>query len=254
LGVHFARNRGLQLARFDLTYFTDDDMEIDPQALAELVQPFLIYPRLGLCTGRVMPRWSIQPDDWVLKYMANHNLSLLDRPEHMVVSAIDVGVYSCHEMARKQALIEAGGFHPELTGDIYVGDGESGVNAEVLRNGYLSAYISSAVTYHCIPAGRLTQAYFNKRLANQGRADAFTSFRNDPTNGQCRFLFAQCRPIAAIAKNAVLGFMFRVLGKDAWHFKAAMRHYWQAKVSHASQLRRDPELMRLAQADSYLDP
>ncbi len=54
-GVRFARNRAVREARGEVIAFTDDDCEPHPRWLASLAEEFATHPRLGCCTGPVLP-------------------------------------------------------------------------------------------------------------------------------------------------------------------------------------------------------
>src|SRR5438309_1301916 len=176
-GVHYARNLAAVNALGRVLYYTDDDMVADRAMLSELLKVFDLDPLIAIATGRVLPKWEVDPPDWVLKYCTNSILSLQLRSEPLLVSHENPGVWSCHQAILKSVLIEAGGFHPENTQGVWVGDGESGLNAKVEEKGYKFAFTASAVTHHVIPPGRMTQRYLNRRMANQGNADTFTWFR-----------------------------------------------------------------------------
>jgi len=65
--------------------------------------------------------------------------------------------YSCNMAILKSKLIEREGFHPEATGDAWVGDGETGLNRDMQTKGDLIGYVPGALTYHHIPASRMTR-------------------------------------------------------------------------------------------------
>jgi glucosyl-dolichyl phosphate glucuronosyltransferase len=180
-GVHYARNSAIKIARFDLLYFTDDDMIADKILLREIVKPFILDPAVGAATGSVLPHWEVAPPKWVLKHCVNGWLSLLQLPDDLTISRDSSKIYSCHEAVLKEALIKAGGFYPENTAGCWIGDGETGTNRKIGELGYKFGYIASSIIYHIIPQGRMTQKYLNKRFSNQARCNAYSNNRHDPT-------------------------------------------------------------------------
>jgi glycosyltransferase involved in cell wall biosynthesis len=176
-GVHYARNTAAKIARFELLYYTDDDMIADKELLNEIVKPFQIDARVADVTGRVLPKWEVDPPKWILKHCNNYLLSLLSpKYDFLVADSINY-LYSCHQAIRKDVFFEAEGFNPEYTKGKYMGDGETGLNLKIQKLGYKFGYNGKSIIYHIIPGTRLTQSYLNKRMENNGRAHAFTDFR-----------------------------------------------------------------------------
>ena len=176
-GVHYARNTAAKQAKYDLLYFTDDDMTPDRQLLRPLVSVLELDAKIACAGGRVLPIWEIPPPDWIVRYCSNGLLSLSNRPESLIISPLDPGVFSCHQLIRKKALIHVGGFNPENTRGEWIGDGETGLNLKLEKSGYWFAYVGASVIHHRIPAQRLTLKYLTRRYANQGSSDAYTAYR-----------------------------------------------------------------------------
>lgn len=179
-GVHYARNSAAKIARGDILYFTDDDMLAEPNLLTELISIFESNSRIGCATGRILPKWEKEPPKWIKKYCSNGLLSLNDLKGRTVIGMYDMGVYSCHEAIRREAFFETGGFHPEYTKDVYLGDGESGLNQDIMKNGWLMAYVGKSKIYHMIPPKRMTQKHINRVLANTGIAVSYQEYRKKP--------------------------------------------------------------------------
>jgi GT2 family glycosyltransferase len=55
LGLDFARNRALRVARQTIVAFTDDDAVADPQWIAEIRRAFRDHPGAVVCTGEIDP-------------------------------------------------------------------------------------------------------------------------------------------------------------------------------------------------------
>ena len=117
-GVHYARNTAAKSAKGDILYFTDDDMLADRSLLKELI-PIFENEKIGLATGRVLPKWDKEPPKWIKKYCKNMILSLNDLGRQTKIAEYDLGVFSCHEAIRREAFWQTGGFHPEYTKNVY---------------------------------------------------------------------------------------------------------------------------------------
>jgi glycosyltransferase involved in cell wall biosynthesis len=175
-GVHYARNLAGKAARGEILYFTDDDMVADPDLLQAIIKPFMYNEKVASVGGKVLPLWLSPPPLWIKRLCNNNFLSLRVSPFDLRISDISEAA-SCHEAVLKDAFIKAGGFNPENTEGVWVGDGESGLGHKMKELGYKSAYTSEAITYHMIPPERMTQAYLNKRLYNQGCSDAYAFYK-----------------------------------------------------------------------------
>src|SRR6185436_1712882 len=95
LGLHYGRNAGAKVSKFDILYFTDDDVIADPQVLSEISRPFLIDPAVATATGRVLPKWEKEPPRWVQRLMNNSFLSLMDPSEDLIIAKSINYLYGC---------------------------------------------------------------------------------------------------------------------------------------------------------------
>jgi glucosyl-dolichyl phosphate glucuronosyltransferase len=250
-GVHFARNTGALQARADLLYFTDDDMIAEREMLTALSRMFELDSRIAVATGRVLPKWEVDPPEWILRYCLNGLLSLQMRTEDLLVSSEDPGVWSCHEAIRKDVLLECGGFPPENTGGVWVGDGESGLNARVRKQGHKFAFTAAAITHHVIPASRLTQSYLNRRHENQGYADAYSWFR--ATRPDNRELAQQERHCSRKLTRARLTLISQRAKRRLWaHMARGQVAYWEAQLKYTRKLRRDEAWREFVLQDNWI--
>lgn len=198
-GVHYARNSAAHRTRGEILYYTDDDMIASPEMLAELAGIFGEHPEVGAATGKVLPKWEIAPPEWVRQYLQNGWLSLNDLGDVSFVDKQDMGVYSCHQAVRRDVFFQSGGFNPENTAGVWIGDGETGLNIKIKQLGYSFAYVGSAITYHIIPPQRMTQTYLNKRIGNQGNCDAYTEYRKEGMKSMPKRLLSQCASLLSIS-------------------------------------------------------
>ncbi len=176
-GVHYARNSAALVAQGDLLYYTDDDMIAYPDLISNLVKVFIDNRDVASASGKIIPKWEVEPPIWVKENLMNGWLSLNDLGDDTIITEEDIGVYSCHQMIRKNIFLDVGGFNPENTAGEWLGDGETGLNIKIKNLGYKFAYVGNSVIEHMIPPSRMTQNYLNNRLANQGNCDSYTYYR-----------------------------------------------------------------------------
>jgi glycosyltransferase involved in cell wall biosynthesis len=252
-GVHFARNTGAKAAENEILYFTDDDMEADKNLLEELLKLFNMNEKLGTATGLVLPKFEIEPPLWIKKYCQNAILSITEKKEkNLIFSQKDVGVFSCHQAIKKDVLFKAGGFDPENVKGSWVGSGETSLNHYIENLGYEFGYTSKSIIYHLIPKERLTQKYINKRLANQGSADSYSSFKEK--------MPSKIKLVLRIAEYILKGFyflgktfLFLISGNDQWHLRWAWTFYWLARIKYDFKLIADKNWRKLVLKTNWIN-
>jgi len=95
---------------------------------------------------------------------------------------------------RRDVLFQVGGFNPDLVGDFFLGDGETGLNRKLWERGMVVGYVPEAIIYHHIPPQKMTVKFFRRRMANEGAADVYMRFHH----GIPRW-FRLCKDAAGIA-------------------------------------------------------
>ena len=251
-GVHFARNAAYKHAKGEVLYYTDDDMIADRQLINEIVKPFAYDPKVAVVTGLVLPKWEQDPPEWVSVFCKNHLLSLQIRPEVLIISPTDCGVYSCHQAIRRDVFAEAGGFNPENTAGVWIGDGETGLNLKIGDLGYWFAFTRAAVTYHTIPAHRMTQKYLNMRLSNQGNCDSYTDFRRShfTTADLSRQIF---RHGLALGNQGIRMLIKGLMNRSSWRLNRAHMAYYASRICYDARLMTDEKWRSMATRDGWLE-
>jgi glycosyltransferase involved in cell wall biosynthesis len=237
-GVHYARNGVVKHTRGDILYYTDDDMIADVHLLKEIVKLFSYDDKVATVTGRVLPKWEQEPPRWVRTLCMNQLLSLQDRPEPLLISPYDTGVFSCHQALRRDAFLKSGGYNPENTGGEWIGDGESGLNRKLQELGYRFGYIGSSITYHMIPTERMTQRYLNKRLANQGNCDSYRDYRlyNYTRFDLARRILSHAKAITAEALKVLVKLSLK---EESWRINRARINYFKNRIEYDFRLMTD---------------
>lgn len=251
-GVHYARNSAAKQASGDILYFTDDDMVADPALLNELVKVFNLFPDVGCATGLILPLFQKEPPAWVRRCLWNGYLSLTerDRPEELIVSKNDL-VYSCHQAIRRDVFTKAGGFNPENTAGVWIGDGETGLNIKIKSLGYKFAYTSKSIIHHIIPNSRTTLKYLIKRIGNQGFCDSYTDYRKHRDRSK---IIPSMLKRNTIGMLKTLGFTLAkiALGKLSWHFLPANIMYFHKRNIYDLKLYTNENFRKTAEIDDWI--
>lgn len=185
IGLHNARHAGAKIAQGEILAYTDDDAICYPNWLLELIRAYS-NPEVGCAGGKILPKWEVKPPDWIEQYW--DYLSLLDWGDE-VKELKTPEIYGCNFSIRKSLIFEVGGFNPEAFGDIWLGDGETGLLCKVLNADYKIVYTPEAIVWHVIPESRLTLEYMKRRFANEGACNSYTSHYGNKNLGKMRLLF-----------------------------------------------------------------
>ena len=187
VGLHNARHAGVWTAKGDILIFTDDDATFAPGWLRAYADAFDTHPEMVAAGGPVRPVWEHPPPRWLLQFMGDAKtfgtLSLMEPYDGFRLDPD--GIFFGVNMAiRRDALLELGGFNPESFGDVWLGDGETGLNYRIWEHKMVIGYVPDALVYHHIPPERTTVKYLRLRAANQGVCDLY---RN--STASCRVFF-----------------------------------------------------------------
>lgn len=168
-GLHYARNRGILLAKGHIVVFGDDDIEASPQWLELILDSFEKDNKIGVVGGPVYPLWDGQPPDWIYDYGT--------KDFHGVFAYLNYGgksrylekeeyVFGCNFAIRKRIAIEINGSGPDTfpTNMIhYSGRGECAMLDRVRDKGYKIYYAAKASVSHYTPISRCSLNYFINR-------------------------------------------------------------------------------------------
>ena len=250
-GVHYARNNAAKISKGDYLYFTDDDMILSENALLELTNLFNIDKNIASATGLILPKWEITPPEWV-KTLCNNALLSLNNPNYdLIISKSDCNVYSCHQMIKREIFFKTGGFNPENTKGVWIGDGETGLNIKIKDLGLSFGFTRKSIIHHMIPPNRMTQYYLNKRMLNQGNCDSYTSYKKFKHNKynliKNNFLF-----ILKIFINLLFMISYLILYNSKWRLKMSNIYYYYSRCKYNFKLYNDDNFKNLVLRENWL--
>ncbi len=181
-----ARNCAIDHARSDLLIWTDDDVLVEPDWLAEYLKAATAYPEAGFFGGTVDPWFESDPPQWVARH-----LQALEGPFALRRLGPDVRPLAANEqvfganMAFRTDLLRACRFDPALgrVGTGMLSGDETTVIARLRAQGQTGVWVGSARVWHFIPSERMTTAYVWKFFHGLGRTDQ-RLVRHDRTGPQ----------------------------------------------------------------------
>lgn len=196
-GVAHARNAGLAVALAPIVAFTDDDVRVAPNWLAEIERALDDHPEVDSVGGRILPLWPCEPPTWLTREHWVGPLALQDHgPLPFYVNAErPLSLASANLAFRRSVFERVGGFDPEFSqgGD----HSDTEMLVRLLRKDLQSLYMPSIlVTAHVQPE-RLGKRYHRRWFFRAGKAQAPMRFleifdragRLDETPGAGETLF-----------------------------------------------------------------
>lgn len=181
LGLHNARHAGARAARGEILVFTDDDATFDSGWLAAYARRFSEHPEMAAASGAIRLAWEKLPPQWLVDYIGDaKDFGLLGLRESYPDFRLepDGVLYGGNMAIRRDVLFAVGGFNPENFGDVWLGDGETGLNRKLWQRDLLVGYVPAALVYHHIPPARMTARYLCQRMANEGACGEYAAFHD----------------------------------------------------------------------------
>ncbi|WP_066355841.1 glycosyltransferase family 2 protein [Aliarcobacter skirrowii] len=218
-GLHVGRHKGMKEARSDILVYLDDDVELFPQHLKNVLESFKDN-EVVLVGGKNLPKYETTPPNWIEKIWNRNtsekfiwSLSILDFGDE--IKEIDANyVFGCNFSIRKEILIQTQGFHPDaMPYELikYRGDGETYVTRYVNESHYKAVYNPLVSIYHFVPNTRMTEEYFCKRNYEKGVSDAFTDIRSSKDSEKINHFVSKLKRDNSIFIQSYLkGYLFLI--------------------------------------------
>jgi len=248
LGLHYARHAGAKAANGEILLYLDDDVIADKNLISEIIK-FYNDEDVGCVGGRILPKWEVEPPDWVFQFPKWY-LSILDDED----GPKEVQwIYGCNFSIRKDLLFEVGGFNPDAFGDKrmwwFRGDGEIGLLRKVHKAGKKAIYNPKAIVWHFIPKKRITVEYFKERAFKSGIEASFSKYRYNENsfNPTKLFLRASAFGIYNIFHN-ILGIL--PVRKSVKH--KVTSSYYKARCFYELKLAVDKRLGFIIKSKNWL--
>lgn len=161
-GQSNARNAAVREARGAYILWTDDDVLVDPNWVAEYVAAASQHPGAAFFGGPIDPWFEVEPPKWIMENLQTmkSTFALLQHGGEVRPLAASEFVNGAN-MAIRRELVESMSFDPRfgLRGMDHIRGDDSELIGRLKKAGYLGIWVGSAKVRHYIPATRLTRTY-----------------------------------------------------------------------------------------------
>jgi glycosyltransferase involved in cell wall biosynthesis len=171
-GKSYAANLAVQHSRGDLILWTDDDVLVDPEWLAEYVKAAEQWPSATFFGGTIDPWFAEEPPRWIRRHFskissvyATRQLGPEVRP--LVRDELPFGA----NMALRRQAFAAQQFNPRFgpSGNSYVPCEETELLKRLQGDGYQGLWVGPARVRHYVPSERLRKKYVWNWFRGMGR-------------------------------------------------------------------------------------
>lgn len=160
-GLSHARNRGVAEAAGEILAFTDDDVLVDENWLANISDCFR-REDIACAGGKIFPIWEVDPPKWLTSELYKF-LAILDLGNDPVELRED-SIFGANLIIRSAMFEKYGVFNPDVgrtDGKLYAGE-ESEFIERMLVGGERVFYLPNLIVHHYIPKNRINKKYFRK--------------------------------------------------------------------------------------------
>ena len=175
-GLAHARNAGIAASVAPIIAFTDDDVRVATNWLAEIKRAFDEHPEVDSVAGTILPRWPSEPPAWLTREHWVGPLALQEYgplPFH-VNSERPVSLAGANLAFRRSVFERIGGFAPAFSkgGD----HSDTEMLIRLFRSDRQSLYVPSILVTADVQPERLRKRYHRRWSFRAGRAQALMHF------------------------------------------------------------------------------
>jgi GT2 family glycosyltransferase len=179
-GLSYGRNTGIALARAPIIAFSDDDVRVAPDWIAQLKRAFDEHPDIDYVGGRVLPEWLAAPPAWLTDaHWAP--LALQDYGDERLISSRDRAVCLVGaNLAFRRRVFDAVGLFTPALGRVKEGIGSTEDHDMQLRAwqaGMRGLYDPAPCAVADVTPDRLTRSYHRRWHRGHGRHCAMMRLR-----------------------------------------------------------------------------
>ena len=218
-GKSYALNAGIANARGEVLAFVDDDVTVEPTWLQNLTAELMNDGKWAGAGGRTLPAQKFTPPSWLSDDVNDWGgivFAYFDQGNE--AGELNRAPYGANMAFRKSVFQKHGGFRIDLgpMPNSQIRNEDTELGRRLLTAGERLRYEPTAVVYHPVPQGRITQKYFYPWWFDYGRALIRESGDRPDVYGVPRdYLSLLCR--AAEIPVMTLRWIFAINPKKRFH-------------------------------------
>lgn len=171
-GASHARNAGIVFATAPIVAFVDDDVVPAHDWIRTIHRTFEAHPEVDCVGGRVEPRWTATPPDWLDARHCPPLALQVDRPPRFDADHASACLISANFACRRRVLDEVGGFSTA-----FQRDEDRELNLRLWRAGKRGLYADDVRVLASIEPHRLTKRYHRRWYETTGANHARLRYR-----------------------------------------------------------------------------
>lgn len=180
-GKSYALNRAVAAANAPLLVFTDDDVDVDRDWIAQIVDASRRHPSATFFGGRVLPRWESDRPAWAIRHadwlLINVNVDRGDQ-EQVITGCTEPFFVGANFACRKTIFEKGCSFREDIgpkggdfSGQANLRGEEIDLEERLFSLGHTAVYVPSAVVHHRHAAHRMTEKYLRHWYKGWGMAE-----------------------------------------------------------------------------------
>jgi glycosyltransferase involved in cell wall biosynthesis len=171
-GLSYARNRAIELAKFDLITFLDDDAFIRKDYLQNCIDAFTNTPKMDALGGKILLHYESIVPAWENKYL-NSLLGFYDLGDVAMPFNRKEYPRGSNMTFRTELFKQVGGFNTSLgrTDKSMIGGEEKELFDRVYKADLGVFYDPEVVVYHCVPVERTTPDFIRRQAIGAGMSE-----------------------------------------------------------------------------------
>jgi glycosyltransferase involved in cell wall biosynthesis len=218
---------GIETAKSDLLMFTDDDVLVDPDWIARIVEAARTHPEAMFLGGKIIPHWEGTPPVWLAELSSSVLAGVAvhydrgDQPRFLEQD--EEPFFGANLAIRRRVFSDGYSFRKDIgpRGNEPTRQEETDLLKRMMAAGVRGFYEPRALIHHCNPPQRMTEAYMREWFVGDGICKA----RRETISGPRLF----GAPVKAWQKLVSNGFKY---GLFRW--TGAYRHWVRAERKMAT--------------------
>lgn len=172
-GLSHARNLACSTARGDYLIFTDDDVIVDQELLAEYSRAFAAHPAAAFFGGPIEPKFVAKPPRWLAANFTRFASAYALRSGSSGLELLTDATFLPYgaNMAFSRSVLRHAPFLTDLgrTGVELIGGEETEFMGRLLASGHHGVWVGAARVQHLIAKDRMTKSYIWNYFLCQGK-------------------------------------------------------------------------------------